>query len=550
MRKLIILLFISLFVLPVYSQNWNPFPFNQETYFKTDISIYYSRGGKDSYYIMKFKFDSVYNKEDGTAIYYDWRYRQFQDLLCADSLSKNISDMDYYHGNIFWDKHDVFAIKNDTMYYFYDYYYTSFKHTDTGWVYSTIHQPLTFYLPLNVENEQSWEMDIPEIGDTASSHNKHFVFSTTLASEEFIFPNIKDSVRTINMFYNDKIVGKFVMSKNYGFLEFPPLYSIFKISGDELKTSQLKQLELTGLEKDGKQYGMIPIKYTFDEFFQLDVGDIKYWEIYPKLIADSIIAVERTDEYLQYIYSCYEYYVGDNSYSTYLDSEKVYYADFEQILSNNLNTIVWGDFNQEHAAYRDRSKKRLFLFKGNVLVPTDSIHKNHKHLIEGIEYSYWMYNESVELVDKDKCIISGHTDFSTWRSYYPVIGNDNKYFWLFDDFLYGSVVAFKKDGVVYGTIPEQLINVSVKEDIAKSTILFPNPTDGNFTVEFALDAPSNVEFQLYNSLGEKIFNSENELFLDGLNKKEIDASNLSNGIYFCKMITQTNTKYLKFIVIR
>jgi len=68
-----------------------------------------------------------------------------------------------------------------------------------------------FYLPLNVENEQSWEMDIPEIGDTASSHNKHFVFSTTLASEEFIFPNIKDSVRTINMFYNDKIVGKFVI---------------------------------------------------------------------------------------------------------------------------------------------------------------------------------------------------------------------------------------------------------------------------------------------------------------------------------------------------
>jgi len=50
------------------------------------------------------------------------------------------------------------------------------------------------------------------------------------------------------------------------FWNFHPYILFSRISGDELKTSQLKQLELTGLEKDGKQYGMIPIKYTFDEF--------------------------------------------------------------------------------------------------------------------------------------------------------------------------------------------------------------------------------------------------------------------------------------------
>jgi len=83
-----------------------------------------------------------------------------------------------------------------------------------------------------------------------------------------------------------------------------------------------------------------------------------------------------------------------------------------------------------------------------------------------------------------------------------------------------------------------------------NSYIYPNPTSGNFTIAFVLDSPSNVEFQLYNSLGEKIFNSEGELFPAGLNKKEIDTGNLENGIYFCKLVAQSKTQYLKLIVIK
>ncbi|MEN6512282.1 MAG: S8/S53 family peptidase [Chloroherpetonaceae bacterium] len=99
----------------------------------------------------------------------------------------------------------------------------------------------------------------------------------------------------------------------------------------------------------------------------------------------------------------------------------------------------------------------------------------------------------------------------------------------------------------------ELTTSSVKNDASNnqmSAFLFPNPTNGAFTLAFSLNSPSNVQFQLYNYLGEQIFESETESFPEGLNKKEIDVSSFESGVYYCKLITSSDTQYLKFIVVK
>lgn len=106
------------------------------------------------------------------------------------------------------------------------------------------------------------------------------------------------------------------------------------------------------------------------------------------------------------------------------------------------------------------------------------------------------------------------------------------------------------DGAYKARIDELIQDVGVKAEPIERISIYPNPSTGNFTIAFVLDSPSNVEFQLYNSLAEIIFNTEGELFPVGLNKKEIDASNLTNGVYFCKLVSQSKTQYLKLIIIK
>ncbi len=81
----------------------------------------------------------------------------------------------------------------------------------------------------------------------------------------------------------------------------------------------------------------------------------------------------------------------------------------------------------------------------------------------------------------------------------------------------------------------------------KSLIAYPNPTNGNTTIEFAMGYNSEVTFTVTNLLG-SIVNLQNLSTSKGLNRINFDASNVPNGVYFYTITDGKNTISKKLIV--
>ncbi len=70
--------------------------------------------------------------------------------------------------------------------------------------------------------------------------------------------------------------------------------------------------------------------------------------------------------------------------------------------------------------------------------------------------------------------------------------------------------------------------------------IFPNPNNGNFTIQFDSNTENSIE--IYSILGKKILEKS------GIKTNTIEISNLEKGIYFIKVNNQNNTKTKKVIV--
>jgi hypothetical protein len=79
---------------------------------------------------------------------------------------------------------------------------------------------------------------------------------------------------------------------------------------------------------------------------------------------------------------------------------------------------------------------------------------------------------------------------------------------------------------------------------------YPNPFNPSTTIKFTLPIKANVEIAVYNSLGEKvtvIFAGELDT---GFHELEFNASNLSSGIYFYRMVSNKFVSVKKMIIIK
>ncbi|CAG5080520.1 T9SS type A sorting domain-containing protein [Parvicella tangerina] len=81
----------------------------------------------------------------------------------------------------------------------------------------------------------------------------------------------------------------------------------------------------------------------------------------------------------------------------------------------------------------------------------------------------------------------------------------------------------------------------------KSLIAYPNPTNGNTTVEFAMGYNTEVTFTVTNLLGE-VVNRQVIAAPKGLNRINFDASNMSNGVYLYTITDGKNSISKKLIV--
>ncbi len=82
----------------------------------------------------------------------------------------------------------------------------------------------------------------------------------------------------------------------------------------------------------------------------------------------------------------------------------------------------------------------------------------------------------------------------------------------------------------------------------ENTMIYPNPTQGNATLEITLVKDSKINISIFDISGKEITNVLNGNLSAGENQLEINTSNFSNGIYYTKISGENTVKTIKFIV--
>ncbi len=80
--------------------------------------------------------------------------------------------------------------------------------------------------------------------------------------------------------------------------------------------------------------------------------------------------------------------------------------------------------------------------------------------------------------------------------------------------------------------------------------IYPNPFDKTASIEFYIPVPTQVQLSICNALGETVAVLLNEIKPSGNYTLSFNASELSDGIYFCKMVSGSHTIVKQMLLIR
>jgi hypothetical protein len=100
-----------------------------------------------------------------------------------------------------------------------------------------------------------------------------------------------------------------------------------------------------------------------------------------------------------------------------------------------------------------------------------------------------------------------------------------------------------------------LDNINVSEVVAteeltevSEIILFPNPVKETMKVSFNLQVASPLQVEVFNAMGQRVQSLGASDYPAGLNQLDIDASQLSSGIYFLRMFNADRELNRRFVV--
>ncbi len=140
--------------------------------------------------------------------------------------------------------------------------------------------------------------------------------------------------------------------------------------------------------------------------------------------------------------------------------------------------------------------------------------------------------------------------------------NGDSYFWDFGDgatstefspthvystaATYSALLTVTNDcgSATFGPLPVNVVNASIEENATAALGLFPNPTNGLFTVTLGSAASVDLTVTVTDITGKAVLNGN---VAAGTNQITLDATNLSSGIYSVKIAGGDFTKVLRLV---
>lgn len=119
----------------------------------------------------------------------------------------------------------------------------------------------------------------------------------------------------------------------------------------------------------------------------------------------------------------------------------------------------------------------------------------------------------------------------------PTIANPIVTPWLVPESVYKVIVTDTDGNTAFGDVTITVKPLSVPEESITSFV-FPNPNNGNFTIEVA----EPVRFELYNSLGQIVLSGACE------GKSQINAQSLNQGVYFLHINGASGNRVEKLVI--
>ncbi|TND00588.1 MAG: putative outer membrane zinc-dependent metalloprotease [Bacteroidetes bacterium] len=73
--------------------------------------------------------------------------------------------------------------------------------------------------------------------------------------------------------------------------------------------------------------------------------------------------------------------------------------------------------------------------------------------------------------------------------------------------------------------------------------IFPNPSNGNFSLQAQLDKDATVKIEIYDVLGKLLF-TESQVAGLGVFKKDLNLTSFESGVYFVRFTTESGQKQI------